>query len=215
MCADFMHLERDVLEMRDAGVDYYHLDVMDGHFVDNITLGFDCCRYLAAYSIPRDIHLLVNNPENHINKFELQKGDIFQVHYESAKNIRQIAEQVHAAKSLMGVVLNPKTSPEVLLPYLDCIDIITLMMITPGFAGKPMEHGMLEKIAKTRLWLDQLGYTQIIIEVDGNVNTNNTPIMYQNGATIVVAGSSSIFRKDISITEGVRQLRQCVARSAV
>lgn len=210
MCADLLHLERDLQELQHAQVEYNHLDVMDGHFVDNITLGFDCCRLLAQFPTPRDIHLLVQNPENHVEKLLLKEGDIFQYHFESNADIRRIAEKVHAYGARMGVVLNPETEIQKLEPWLDCIDVVTLMMIKPGFAGRPMEAGMLEKIAYVRRYLDDAGYMQTIIEVDGNVNVKNVPEMYRNGAAMVVAGTSSIFRQDITITEGVEKLRNCV-----
>ncbi len=210
MCADLLHLEQDLLELQNAHVEYYHLDVMDGHFVDNITLGIDCCCRIGSYPTLRDIHLLVNHPEAFLGRLELKPGEIVQMHYECGSAVRTFADRVHSYGAKVGVVLDPQTQVEQLEPYLDCIDLVTVMMIRPGFAGRPMEDGMLEKITYTRQYLDEHGMGHIIIEVDGHVNVENTPTMYKNGARIVVAGTSSIFRKDVGIGEGVLRLRQCV-----
>lgn len=210
MCADLLNLHRDLMELQNAEVEYNHLDIMDGHFVDNITLGFDCCRLLAFYPTPRDIHFLVKNPEAHIKKMLLKEGDIFQFHFESGADIPRIAELVHNYGAKVGVVINPETEITVLDPWLNCIDVVTLMMIQPGFAGRPMEAGMLEKILTSRKHLNARGFENIMIEVDGNVNIQSAPTMYKNGADMVVAGTSSVFRQEISISEGVKRLRNCV-----
>lgn len=210
MCANLMNLQSDIEELQSVQVEYHHLDIMDGHFVDNITLGFDCCRLLSFFSTPRDIHLLVQNPESHVKKLLLKEGDIFQFHFEAQADISRVAQMVHQYGAKVGVVLNPETQIQELEPWLGIIDVVTLMMIRPGFAGRPMEAGMLEKIAETRKYLNENGRDHILIEIDGNVNVKNVPTMYANGANIVVAGTSSIFRQDISIREGVKRLRNCV-----
>lgn len=208
MCADLLNLQKDLEELQAAGVEYYHLDVMDGYFVNNITLGIDHCRRIAAFPTPRDIHLLVQKPQEYIQRLLLKQGDILQVHFESDADIVSIARQVHATGSQMGVVLNPETQIEQLESVLSCVDWITLMMIKPGFAGRPMEAGMLEKIHKVRVWLNDHGYGHILLQVDGNVSPESVGIMRQNGADMAVAGTSSIFREGCGIADGVTALRQ-------
>lgn len=210
MCADLFHLEKDLNELKMCGTEYLHLDIMDGIFVDNITLGFDCCKRIESYGIARDVHLLVQYPARYVERLALHEGDIFQFHYEADVNIHQIAEMVHKTGAKVGVVLNPETAVDVLAPYIDEIDVITLMMIKPGHAGQPMEAGMLEKISTVAQWVKKLTSREILLEIDGHVNTRNVPEMSRNGASIVVAGTSSIFRSDITITEGIHLLRTCV-----
>lgn len=210
MCANLLELDKDIKILKKKNIEYLHVDIMDGHFVDNITLGFDCCVYLKKYAIPRDIHLLVEKPSDFIERLELQSNDICQCHYETNADLCAIAKKIHEAKAKFGVVLNPETPIEKLTPFIAHIDVVTLMMIHPGFAGYPMENGMIEKILYSRKWLDNHDGKHIQIEVDGHVNTDNVPDMFQNGAELFVAGSSSIFRKDMSIEQGIDLLRESI-----
>lgn len=210
MCADLLNLSQDVEQLIKAETDYLHLDIMDGHFVNNITLGLDCCASLASWNYPRDIHLLVESPQNYIDRLNLSFGDIFQVHYEVKPEICELAEQVHQHKAKFGLVLNPETPVNAVSDYLPYIDVITLMMIKPGFSGRQMEAGMIDKIADLKHLLQSTDYSNIAIEVDGNVNVQNVPRMYENGARIFVAGTSSVFRKDTTIEKGINSLRNCV-----
>ena len=210
MCADLLNLNKDLKILKKCNIEYLHLDIMDGHFVDNLTLGIDCCVALKKIGIPRDIHLLVSKPSKFIEKIELQEGDIFQCHFEANDNFKMIAQQVHSYKARFGIVLNPETKIESIEPYLTYIDMVNLMMIRPGFAGQPLEDGMIEKIKYSKNWIDKHSKHEIVIEVDGHVNDEYAFHMYNNGARMFVAGSSSIFRKDISIEEGIKRLRETV-----
>ncbi|MCC8137789.1 MAG: ribulose-phosphate 3-epimerase [Clostridiales bacterium] len=215
MCADLLHLSEEINKLENEKIEYLHLDVMDGHFVDNITLGIDLCAALGAYSTPRDIHMLAENPGRYVDKFNLKPGEIYQAHYECGEEFVQLADRVHTYGAKFGLVLNPETTIEETEQYLDKVDVITLMMIKPGFAGLPMEEGMLKKILYVRQWLDQYNingndFKNIIIEVDGHVCFENVSSMYQNGARIFVGGSSSIFKKDILISDGIRKLRNSI-----
>ncbi len=214
MCADLFNLAREIEILEKEKIDYLHLDVMDGHFVDNITLGIDSCIKIGAYSTPRDIHMLVDHPSHFLERFHLKPGELFQVHYECDDNIRDIANNVHAAGADFGLVLNPETSIENIRSYLDIVDVVTLMMIKPGFAGLPIEDGALDKIAYTKDWLNHYqakdNSHRIIIEVDGHVDFETAPIMCHNGAQIFVAGTSSIFRKEMSLSDGINRMRNCL-----
>ena len=211
MCADQLNIGRDVAELEACQVEYLHLDVMDGHFVNNIALGIDCCARLSNQKTPRDIHLLVEEPEKFIDSLKINKGDIVGVHFESKVDLAAISSKMHGAGAKLAVVLNPETDIEKIRDYLADIDIVSLMMIKPGFPGLEMEKGMLEKIEDVRQWLDNNTDRYIPIEVDGHVNADCLPTMYANGARIFVAGTSSVFRKDVTITEGIDRLRKCVS----
>lgn len=210
MCANLLNLMEDIQQMQANHVDYLHLDVMDGHFVDNIALGIDCCLRLKKAGIPRDIHLLVNHPELFVERLSLAADEILQVHYESKADFYQISNDVHRKKAKFGIVLNPETSVEVLTPFLPCIDIVSLMMIKPGFPGRKMEAGMIQKVSDTRNWLDKNGVQHIPIEVDGNINIENAPQLYKKGAVIFVAGTSSIFQESVTLSEGIKRLRNSI-----
>lgn len=210
MCANLLNLEKDIKELKENQVDYLHLDIMDGHFVKNITLGLDCCAQLKAYDIPRDIHLLVEKPMDFVARLDLQKNDICQCHYESSVDLPEMAKCVHSYGAKFGIVLNPETAVKHLIPYLKDIDVITLMMIKPGFAGLPMEKNVLSKICEASSLLNRYGRQHIMLEVDGHVSVEHVPMMFSYGAQLFVAGTSSIFRSDISIQKGMEDLRNCI-----
>ncbi len=211
MCANLMNLQSDIEALKTNEVEFLHVDVMDGHFVDNLTLGIDVCIQMKKYAIPRDIHMLVYQPFKYVQRLELMPKDIFQCHVESKDDFRKIAEEVHRLGAKFGLVLNPATDIEKIETWLDCVDIVTLMMIQPGFAGQPLEEGTLEKITYVRNWLDKKKHSDILIEVDGHVSPEYAVQMSGNGANLFVAGTSSIFRKDISIEQGVKKLRKAIA----
>lgn len=210
MCANLLDLNKDIEQLKNADIDYLHLDIMDGTFVNNITLGIDCCVAMANAGIPRDIHMLTFEPDRYVDRLHLKKNEIFQVHFEVKSNIPAIARRVHKTGARFGIAINPETDVVALKEYLPYIDVITIMMIKPGFAGQTMEDGMIDKVAFAHDWLQKHHYDHIKIEVDGNVSTTSLPQMYAGGARIFVAGTSSIFRKDSTITDGVFHLRNCI-----
>lgn len=219
MCADLFNLESEIRELEQCKVDYLHLDVMDGSFVPNITLGLSLVRNLKKISnMNRDIHLLVNHPERYADKLELDSSDLLTFHYESiigefdtmnkVKSVKHCIETFKKQGCKVGLVLNPETPVNVIEPFIADIELVNLMMIHPGFAGLKMIDGMLEKISQMRQFLDGHGGKQIIIEVDGNVTFEHAVAMKRYGGDIFVAGSSSLFSKQHCKIDAYKKLKQ-------
>ncbi|MCQ2476667.1 MAG: ribulose-phosphate 3-epimerase [Clostridia bacterium] len=195
MCADIFNLRYIIDEFEKNNIEYLHLDVMDGHFVPNYCLGTDYCRRLkAGTKIPFDLHLMVTEPEKTLNafNFEFSKEDIVSVHYESTDNIEKALELIRERGARAFLTINPDTPVETIRRYLGKFDGLLLMTVYPGFAGQKMVPGSLERITEARKLLDEAGYPEMSIEVDGNVNYEKAPLMKKAGADIFVVGTSSV-----------------------
>ena len=209
MCADYLNLSKDVEALEKAGVDYLHIDVMDGDFVPNFQLGTDYVINLRKASrLPMDIHMMVNNPEKHIEKFELRPGDIMSIHFETTRHLQRALSLIKDTGAEAAVALNPATPIESFDYILDDISMVLLMTVNPGFAGQSLVPQTIRKITDARKYIDNKGFENILIEVDGNCSFENVPIMYAAGARVFVVGSSSIFSKDITIDDAVGRLTQ-------
>ena len=201
-----------ITEMQSCGVEYLHADVMDGVFVPNMMLGTECIKYLRKASpIPLDIHMMVDNPDEKIAWFDPQPGELVSIHAESTRHLQRVLAKIRDCGARPMVALNPATPLVMLEDVLADIDGVLVMTVNPGFAGQKLVPQTLEKIARLRKWLDDMGRPEVLIEVDGNVSYENSVKMRAAGADIFVCGTSSIFRKEGTITENVARLRQCVA----
>lgn len=208
MCADITDIKSTLKIFENNKINYLHIDIMDGHFVPNFTLGTDYCRNIKNIcSIPLDIHLMIEKPEDKLSWFDFREGDIVSVHAESTVHLQKTLVQIKAAKAKAFVALNPATPLSVLDYILDDIDGVTVMAVNPGFAGQKMIPSCLDKINMLRTILDSKGYSNIEIEVDGNVSFENAVKMKKAGANIFVAGTSSVFCNDITLEEGIKTLR--------
>jgi ribulose-phosphate 3-epimerase len=212
MCVDFRHLEDNIKMLERAGVEYLHFDIMDGNFVPNFTLGPDLMNSVRQVTnIPFDIHLMVQRPENHLLLFNIKPGDIVTVHQESTIHLQRTLQKIKDYGAIPGVALDPATPIYSIEHVLDDIGIVLIMTVNPGFAGQKLVPATIKKIANLKKYLMENGYTEIEIEVDGNVSFENARRMREAGADIFVAGTSSLFKRDGDILDSTIKLRKCIA----
>ena len=211
MCVDFFKLEKYIKEFEKNDIDLIHIDIMDGSFVQNFTLGTDFVKAInSKTNIPVDIHLMIENPESKLDWFEFGENDYVAVHYESTRHLNKVISAIKMRGAKAMVAINPATPLCVLDSVLDDIDAVLVMTVNPGFAGQKLVKSTIKKIKNLREELDLNGYEHVEIEVDGNVSFENAILMKDAGANIFVAGSSSIFSKESTLKENTRKLKSCI-----
>jgi len=211
MCADFLHLEEALRELKASSVDFLHFDIMDGHFVPNFTMGPDILKSLRDETdIPFDTHLMVYDPERYVEPFIEAGSDLVVIHVEACKHLHRTIDLIKKKGALAGVAVNPATPLSALDYLLDEVYMVLIMAVDPGFAGQTMIPCTIDKIRHLKQKMQASGKS-IYIQVDGNVSFENAPKMVSAGADILVAGSSSIFRKDMTIADGLKALRKCIS----
>ncbi len=204
MCADLLNLESEIRTLEKNKVDYLHIDLMDATFVPNLTFGPDFISSIRKItSLPLDIHLLMEHPHVIIRSIDIQEGDIVSIHSECKESIMENVAFIKQKKALFGLALNPDTSIEEVRKYLPYVDVILLMLIVPGFAGSSMIHGMMDKVAETRRYLDQHSFNNIEICVDGSVSCERAKYMRKLGASIFVGGTAGVFREGMLLDETI------------
>lgn len=210
MCADALNLGADAVALEKAGVQYFHYDVMDGDFVPNFMLGPDVIKAVRKVSkVPADIHLMVKNPERHLHLFDLRAGDVVSVHQESTIHLQRTLAAIRQTGAQAAVALNPATPLCTIEDVLPDIDMVLLMTVNPGFAGQKLVPQTLAKITRLRKMLDESGYPDVRIEVDGNVSFENAVKMRAAGADLFVAGTSAVFRAG-GIEANMAKLLDCI-----
>ena len=212
LSADFTCLADQVREAEEAGVDYIHVDVMDGHFVPNITIGPLVVKALRPITkLPLDVHLMIENPEFYIEDFSKAGADIITVHQEATPHLHRTIQQIHDLGIKAGVSINPSTSVRTLDEIICDVDLILVMSVNPGFGGQSYIHSCTNKIRKVREMLDDRGVSADL-EVDGGVNVDTVNEVISAGANAFVAGSA-IFNDKNSVAENVSALRAKIKTS--
>lgn len=204
LSADFANLERDIKKVENAGADWIHVDVMDGHFVPNITIGAPVVKSLRPVTdLPLDVHLMIENPEKYIDDFIKAGADIITFHYEAVTpdNISNLINKIKEKGIKAGLSIKPKTSPEDILKYLPELDMLLVMTVEPGFGGQKFMQDCAEKIKIIKNHAPK----DLIIQVDGGINNETAKICTQFGATSLVAGNY-IYKSD-DIKQAITSLK--------
>lgn len=212
MCADVLNMGEELKKIEQSGIEYLHCDIMDNHFVPNLMLPPEMLnKFRKASNLPFDFHIMAENPEKIIEELTICRGDIISVHYEATQHIQRVVALIKEKGALASVAINPATPLWVLEEILPQVDAVLLMTVSPGFAGQKIVPGAFEKIGRARELADKMGLERLIIEVDGNCSFENVPKMHKAGANMFVAGTSSVFNKDVSLDEGVERLKKSIA----
>ncbi len=209
MCCDFINLKTQLDCFKNCGIEYLHIDVMDGEFVPNYALGVDFIKQLKLYTdIPLDIHLMIDNPDLKINYIPFGKGDIVSVHFETSKHLQRAITEIKNRGAKAFVAINPATPLSSLEEIINDVDGVLIMTVNPGFASQKLIPFTINKIQKLKNQISLLN-KNIEIEVDGNVSFENAKIMSEAGANIFVAGTSSVFKTD-NLNLNILNLRKII-----
>jgi len=214
LSADFTRLAEEIAACESAGVDWLHVDVMDGHFVPNITMGpfiVQACR--RATQLPLDVHLMIEKPERYLEAFAGAGASGLTVHVETCPDLSGTLKQIRSLGCRAGVVLNPPTPVKQIEPFLAEADLVLVMSVNPGYSGQSFMPETISKVADVRKQLDALG-SSAWLEVDGGIDPETLPLMKKAGATAFVA-ATAVFKHPDGVPAGIKSLRDAIAGTLV
>jgi ribulose-phosphate 3-epimerase len=192
LAADFANLERDIRNIEEMGSDFVHVDVMDGIFVPNISIGIPVVKAIRPVTkLPLDVHLMIDRPVRYVEEFVKAGADFVTIHVEAdqPQNTLEALDRIHALGCKAGIVLKPRTPAEAAIPYLEKCDMVLLMTVEPGFGGQKFMADMMPKVQTLRQMLDEVN-PACLLEVDGGVDADTCAICKESGANVLVAGSA-------------------------
>tara|TARA_Y100000739_G_C20508601_1_gene418446 strand:+ start:347 stop:1018 length:672 start_codon:yes stop_codon:yes gene_type:complete len=206
LAADFANIQRDAEMINNSEADWFHIDIMDGVFVPNISFGFPVMKAIKQHATkPLDVHLMIVDPDRYITAFKKAGADVLTVHYEACNHLHRTVQAIKAEGMKAGVALNPHTPVEVLKDVIEEIDLVCLMSVNPGFGGQKFIRNTFNKVRDLKVMIEA-SESNALIEIDGGVGTDNAKLLVDCGADVLVAGSS-VFKAE-NPSKAVTQLKK-------